>query len=123
MAVTYDDNTIIESATYTADQRVRFKPPPTARALHLIISCTSIFGGSPSVTPNIQVPDAAGGWTTILAGVAIQSVSTQTLKVGIAYTASPNAIAKEVLSQQMALFMDHADTDQIAYSVALNWGQ
>ena len=123
MAVLYTENVIIPLATYSADQRVRIKAPPHARALWVDIGCTSIFAGSPSVVPKIEIPDNSGGWYTILAGAAITSVSAVILKVGLEYTASANLIAQEMITEQMAIFMDHADTDDIAYKVAINWGQ
>lgn len=123
MAVTYDDNIIIESATYAADQSVRFKPPSSARACHIIIDVTDIHGpGTPEITPKVQFPDATGGWYTILTGTAISSVTTATLKIGLDYTAAAD-IAKEMVCEQMSLLVDHTDTDDIDYSVAVNWGQ
>ncbi|MGW8177409.1 MAG: hypothetical protein ACWGQW_01215 [bacterium] len=113
-------NVILEG-TFAADQRVGLTGTPY-RALHVVINVTSLEGGTPQITPKIQLPNGVGGYYDVLVGVPINTVSETVLKIGLDYAASAGVVAKDIVSPNMSLLIDHADTDDITYTVAVNPG-
>jgi hypothetical protein len=112
--------TILASAARTATTISATFTNPNHRAAHFIIVVTAITA-TPSVVFNIEgFDEASATWYPILIPLAITSVGTTVLKVGIGFTPVPNLTANNLIPFSYRVNAVHGDADSITYSVGAN---
>ena len=116
---------ILPSATYDATQDSSLFTNINARGAHFIINVTDIFGGTPSITVRIQGRDPAKIFSPfvfydLLVSLAINSVGVNVLKIYPGIQNIPNAAASDILPWQYRVRVEHADAQDIEYSVSAN---
>src|ERR1044072_3066569 len=88
--------------------------------LVLGVDVTAIAAGA-TLTGRILGKDISGKTSTTLAGVAINAIGTQVLKVGPGIPASANASANDIVPPLMVINCVHGGTPgNITYSVGAN---
>lgn len=109
----------LASAARTADATSETIESPLTKGVHVVIDVTAVTA-TPSVVPKIQAYDIASAtWYDILVGAAITGVSQVVLRVYPGCIAVTNLVANDAMPPRFRVFMDHADTDSITYSVGL----
>lgn len=114
------------NATYTATQETGNQQNINARGLHVIINVTDIFGGTPSIVLKIQGRDPAilspspPEYYDILESNPITATGRNIFKVYPGINTIPNGAASDILPWQYNIRIEHADAQNIAYSVAGN---
>ena len=115
-----DSITILASAARTATNSSATFKNPNHRAAHFIVDVTAI-AATPSVVFSIEAFDVASGtFYPILESLAINSVGTTVLKVGIGFTPVPNLTANNLIPFSYRVTATHVDADSITYSVGAN---
>lgn len=115
---------VIPAATYSATQDSALFKNVNARGAHFIINVTAITG-TPSITVKIQGRDPAKIFSPfvfydILVSLPITAVGVNVLKVYPGINTIPNAAASDILPWQWRVRVEHADAQDIAYSVGAN---
>lgn len=114
------------SATYNATQETGSQQNINARGLHVIVNVTDIFGGTPSIVLRIQARDPAvlspspPEFYDLLVSLAITATGRNVFKVYPGIGTIPNAAASDILPWQYNIRIEHADAQNIEYSVAGN---
>lgn len=116
---------IIPSATYSATQDSSLFFNINARGAHFIVNVTDIFGGTPSITVRIQGRDPAKIFSPfvfydLLVSLAINSVGINVFKIYPGIQNVPNVAANDVLPWSYRVRIEHADAQNIEYSVGSN---
>jgi len=115
-----DNITILASAARTASEDSATFDNPNHRAAHFVINVTAITA-TPSVVFSIEAFDVASGiFYPILTALAITSVGTTVLKVGMGFTPVPDLTANNLMPFRYRVVATHADADSITYSVGAN---
>lgn len=112
---------LLPSAVYAADQTSEARNNGNS-GVHVILDVSSLEAGSPSVTMNIQAHDpGSDSWYPLLIGLAVTTVGTNVYKVGRGLVGVANAAAADGLPRRWRVFVDHADAQDIEYSVGFNY--
>lgn len=116
---------LIAAGTYSATQETGAFTNINAKGAHFIINVTDIFGGTPSITVRIQGRDPAKIFAPfvyydLLVSLAITTVGINVLKIYPGIQNIPNAAANDILPWQYNVRVEHADAQNIAYSVGAN---
>lgn len=112
--------TILASAARTATTISATFTNPNHRAAHFIIVVTAVTA-TPSVVFNIEgFDEASATWYPLLIPLAIDSVGTTVLKIGIGFTPVPNLTANNLIPFSYRVNAVHGDADSITYSVGAN---
>ena len=119
--------TILPSlASRTTSQTVGFStiaPHGQPDTIAVVIDLTDLEAGAPSLTVTLRGIDTVSGKTfDILTSTAISTVTTRVLRIGPAFTGNPNLVAKDIVPEEMELFVAHANANPVTYSVGLIHG-
>ncbi len=91
------------------------------RGVHVILDVTAKVD-TPTITLYIRGRDSTSGkYYTILQSVGISAVGTYVFKVYPNLTAVANQVANDVIPYIWNILVTHADTDEITYSVGVNY--
>ena len=113
--------TVLASAARTAlvVVPIRQVSSDTPKVLVFTLDVT-LDAASAIITPRIEGYDPlSDGWTTILQGAAVNSVSKVLYKIGIGLTAVANLTVNHEIPTEFRLNMAVNDTDAMTYSVGL----
>ncbi len=116
--------TVAPSQLRDADSYWDFDVPTWAQSLTVIINAT-VEADTASVVFTIQgVDPVSGGVWDILASAAVEAISSGTetiLKVSPHITAAANLVAKDILPGRIRIDANHADADDLTYSIGAAW--
>lgn len=108
--------TLLASAARTTNTTSSDQTNYNGRGVVVTLDCTASSSGSVTIT--IQGKDSvSGNYYTILAGTAVTTTSTNVYRVFPGLTASPNAVANDVLPRTWRISVAANNGNNITYSV------
>lgn len=107
---------ILTSGARTTTQTSADQTNYNAKGIHVTLDVTT--AGTGSITVDIQGKDAVSGkYYSILTGAAVTTVTTNVYKIYPGLTASPNAVANDILPRTWRIVVTANNGNSITYSV------
>jgi hypothetical protein len=109
--------TLLASSSRTATISSADQTNYNARGLHVVLDVT--VAGTGSITLTIEAKDSLSGkYYTLLAGVAVTTISTNVYKVYPGLAAAANSVANDVVPRTYRVTITANNANAITYSVA-----
>ena len=117
-----DSQTVLASGSRTAAPTIADFLLESAQGVHVILDVTDVgeAPAAPSIILTISSVDANDVVSTLLAGAAVTTVSTNVYRIFPLATAVANAVARDLLGKKLRFAVAHDNTDPIVYSIGLN---
>ena len=115
------DQTLLASAARTTTQTVADQANSSGRGIRVVLDMTNVAAG-PSVTLTIEAKDnASGKYSTLLAGAAVTTVSTNVYVVYPGLTPVANKVVSDVLPRTWRVTVTANNANSGTYSVGASY--
>lgn len=111
----------LPSATRSTDQTLGPFKNPECKGIEILVNVTSLNGGAPSFTVEVDALDEYGNNIgSVLKSAAFTTVTARRLVIYPGITASANVAASMVMPQNYQIFVDDTAAANVDYSLVAN---